>query len=157
MNMGNRVETARKLFQEGYNCSQAVFAAFSDIYGIDPDTALKLSSSFGGGFGRQREVCGAISGMCMIVGLETGTSRKMDDEGKKYNYSIVQQLSGEFKEISGSLICRELLGLDADGNPDPTPQKRDDKYYNTRPCEQLVMDAAEITERFLLERQKVGL
>jgi C_GCAxxG_C_C family probable redox protein len=147
--MIKRAEVAGELFKEGYNCSQSVFAAFSDLYGIDQDTALKLSASFGGGVGRMREICGAVSGMCMVAGLETGSSKKMDDEGKKYNYDIVQKLSGEFKDLSGSLICRVLLGLDKEDNTDTVPQKRTQAYYNTRPCEQLVKDAADIIERVL--------
>lgn len=147
--MKKRVEEAEKLFKDGYNCSQSVFAAFTDLYGMDQEVALKLSSSFGGGIGRMREVCGAVSGMCMIAGLETGSSKKMDDAGKKYNYDIVQKLSGEFKDISGSIICRELLGLSDADKKETTPQKRDHKYYTTRPCDQLVKDAAEILERAL--------
>ncbi len=147
--MKNRVKEAQNLFQDGYNCAQSVFAAYSDLYGLDRDTALKISSSFGGGVGRMREICGAVSGMCMIAGLETGTSKKMDDEGKKYNYEVVQKLTEEFKSISGSIICRELLGLDGKEEKDTTPQKRTEEYYNTRPCEQLVMDAAEVIQRVL--------
>lgn len=149
--MKNRVIEAQKLFQDGYNCAQSVFAAYSDLYGFDRDTALKISSSFGGGVGRMREICGAVSGMCMIAGLETGTFKKMDDEGKKYNYEVVQKLSEEFKSISGSIICRELLGIDKKEEKDTTPQKRTEEYYNTRPCEQLVMDAAEVIQRVLYE------
>lgn len=147
--MKSRVEIAEKLFMEGYNCSQSVFAAFSDLYEMDQDTALKLSTSFGGGLGRMREVCGAVSGMGMIAGLETGTSKKMDDEGKKYNYEVVQKLANEFKEISGSIICRELLGLEKEDAKDATPQQRNQSYYNTRPCVQLVKDAADIVEQAL--------
>ncbi|HWT73816.1 MAG TPA: C-GCAxxG-C-C family (seleno)protein [Mobilitalea sp.] len=147
--MKNRVEEAEKLFKDGYNCSQSVFEAFSDLYGMNQDMALRLSASFGGGLGRMREVCGAVSGMGMIVGLETGTSRKMDDEGKKYNYDVVQRLSNEFKVQNGSIICRELLGLDGMNNGDTTPQKRKEQYYHSRPCEQLVKDAAAILEQAL--------
>jgi C_GCAxxG_C_C family probable redox protein len=116
---------------------------------LDQEQALKLSAGFGGGFGRLREVCGAVSGMTMIAGLETGTAKKMDDEGKKYNYEIVQRLAEEFKNLSGSIICRELLNLDMDASTNPTPEKRTKEYYNTRPCHQLVRDAAEIIEKFL--------
>jgi C_GCAxxG_C_C family probable redox protein len=147
--MINRVELAEKLFKEGYNCSQSVFAAFSDLYGIDREMALKLSSSFGGGIGRMREVCGAVSGMCMVAGLETGSSARMDPEGKKYNYGVVQRLSTEFKEISGSIICRELLNLESSDTSDTAPQIRNQEYYNKRPCVQLVKDAAEIVENVL--------
>ncbi len=152
-----RVEAAEHLFNEGYNCSQSVFAAFSDYYGIDRDTALKLSASFGGGVGRMREVCGAVSGMCMIAGLETGSVKQMDDEGKKYNYEVVQHLSEEFKKLSGSIICRELLGLDNNTPQTATPEPRTKKYYNTRPCAQLVKDAAEIIERVLYEVTPVAV
>ncbi len=145
----NRVEVAEKLFQEGYNCSQSVFAAFSDLYGMDQEQALKLSTGFGGGVGRLREVCGAVSGMTMIAGLETGTAKKMDDEGKKYNYEVVQKLAEEFKNLNGSIICRELLNLDADTSINAEPQKRTKEYYNTRPCCQLVCDAAEIINKVL--------
>jgi ribosomal protein S18 acetylase RimI-like enzyme len=85
----------------------------------------------------------------MVAGLETGTAKKMDDVGKKYNYEVVQKLAGEFKNISGSIICRELLNLDVDGGTDPTPQKRSKEYYNERPCNQLVRDAAEVIEKVL--------
>jgi C_GCAxxG_C_C family probable redox protein len=145
----SRVEEAENLFKDGYNCSQSVFTAFSDLYGIDRDTALKLSASFGGGVGRMREVCGAVLGMSMIAGLETGSSTKMDDVGKKYNYDVVQCLAEEFKSLSGSMICCELLGLERQEMKDTTPSKRTEEYYNTRPCDQLVKDAAEIIERVL--------
>lgn len=144
-----RVEVAERLFREGYNCSQSVFAAYSDLYGIDQETALKLSASFGGGLGRMREICGAVSGMSMIAGLETGSAAKMDDAGKRYNYEVVQMLAQEFQKRSGSMICRELLHLGAEKGLDAIPQNRTEEYYNSRPCEQLVKDAAEIIERVL--------
>lgn len=149
--MSKRIDTAQMLFQKGYNCSQAVFAAFSDLYGLDQDTALKLSSSFGGGLGRMREVCGAVSGMCMIAGLETGSSKEKDTEGKKYNYEVVRKLSEEFRKTNGSIICRELLGLEPAAEIPVTPQERTETYYKKRPCGQLVADAAEIIEEVLYE------
>lgn len=147
--MNDRIELAEKLFKQGYNCSQSVFAAFSELYGIDTDTALKLSSSFGGGLGRMREVCGAVSGMCMVAGLETGSARMQDPEGKKFNYEVVQRLSREFKAISGSIICRELLGLNHQEPVEAAPQKRTEEYYRKRPCVQLVKDAAQIIGEIL--------
>ncbi len=147
--MNQRIELAEKLFKEGYNCSQSVFAAYSELYGIELDTALKLSASFGGGLGRMREVCGAVSGMCLVAGLETGSSKKMDAEGKKYNYEVVQKLSEEFKAISGSIICRDLLGLEKKEEMIATPQKRTEEYYKKRPCVQLVKDAAKLIEEVL--------
>lgn len=148
--MKDRISEAEALFKEGYNCSQSLFAAFGDLYGIDRDTALRLSASFGGGLGRMREVCGAVSGMAMIAGLETGTADGSDTEGKKHNYEMVRQLTGEFKEQNGSFICRELLGLNNEVQ-DAAPAKRNEEYYKKRPCVELVKDAAEITAHFLYE------
>ncbi|MDF2541103.1 MAG: GCAxxG family protein [Herbinix sp.] len=163
--MGSRVGIAEELFQEGFNCSQSVFAAYSDLYGIDRDTALRLGSSFGGGLGRMREVCGAVSGMSMLAGLATGSVVGGDMEGKQKNYELVQQMAEEFMKISGgSIICRDLLGVDKDGNiirtpeKDPTrktpmdtkPEERSQSYYENRPCAKLVKEAAEIIERMLL-------
>lgn len=147
--MSKRVEAAKNLFQQGYNCSQSVFTAFSDLYGFDRDTALRLSASFGGGVGRMREICGALSGMCMIAGLETGSSKEMDPEGKKYNYDVVQLLSEEFKKFSGSILCRDILNLTTEDGKNTTPMERTEKYYQSRPCIQLVMDAAGIIEQTL--------
>lgn len=148
-------DKAEQLFKEGYNCSQSVFAAFSDRYGIDRELALKLSASFGAGMGRMREVCGAVSGMMMVVGLETGATVGADQEGKKHNYDIVQALAAKFREQNGSIICREILGLDqGEKKPDvtnTTPEARNEEYYKKRPCLHKVGDAAEILEEFLKE------
>jgi C_GCAxxG_C_C family probable redox protein len=103
------VTKARELFESGYNCSQAVFGAFSDLTGLDIDTAMKLSSSFGGGMGRLREVCGAVSGMFMVLGMLYGYSDPDDKEAKSEHYKRIQALAGEFKQIHGSIVCRELL------------------------------------------------
>lgn len=150
--MESRKEKAVDLFKEGYNCSQAVFAAYCDRYGIDKETALKLSSSFGGGMGRMREVCGAVSGMFMVAGLETGATEGKDTLAKKQNYEMVQKMADEFKKINGSIICKELLGLAKDGqHSDTQPEERTKEYYQKRPCAMLVADAADIIERILLE------
>lgn len=117
--METRKEKAARLFKEGYNCSQAVFAAYADKYGIDEETALKLSASFGGGMGRMREVCGAVSGMFMIAGLETGATDGKDAAGKKANYDMVQKMAEVYRKENGSIICKELLGL----VPMPTRQE----------------------------------
>lgn len=150
--METRQEKAERLFREGYNCSQSVFAAFSDLYGIDQDTALRLSASFGAGMGRMREVCGAVSGMLMVIGLATGATEGKDAAGKKRNYETVQMAAEEFKKISGgSIVCRELLGLEK-GAPTPArPEERTADYYKKRPCLQLIKDAAAILEHCLLE------
>lgn len=149
----NKGEKAEKLFKQGYNCSQAVFAAFCDDLGIDSETAVKLASSFGGGMGRLREVCGAVSGMFMVAGLKAGYSDPTDSEAKKRHYALIQKMAKEFSQKNGSIICRELLGEDgADKNPNPA--KRTSEYYKKRPCSELVKDAAEIAQKILFEDKK---
>ena len=112
-----RAQRATELFKQGYNCSQAVFTACADLYGInDEQLALRLSASFGGGIGRMRLVCGAASGMFMLAGLHNGSYTPHDNDGKMANYAFVQQLAGKFKDTYGSLICAELLGLAPKGS-----------------------------------------
>lgn len=149
--MGKRQDKAEVFFREGYNCSQSVFLAFSDIYGLDEELALRIASSFGAGMGRMREVCGAVSGMFLIAGLECGTTKGKDLEGKKTNYDMVQKLAEEFKKRSGgSIICRELLGLEKQKEfTDTKPEARTENYYKKRPCVQLVKEAAGILEEYL--------
>lgn len=143
-----RGEIAEEYFLQGYNCTQSVFLAFADIYGFDKETAAKISASFGGGMGRMREVCGTVSGMFLVAGMETGATEGKDAEGKQRNYAMVQKLAAKFKERNGSIICRELLGLGADGKPVDTtitkPEERNEQYYKKRPCKNLVRMAAEI-------------
>lgn len=141
----NHQERATELFQEGYNCAQSVFAAFSEDLGMDFETALKLSSSFGGGMGRLREVCGAVSGMLMAAGLKYGYSDSKDRKVKTVHYALVQELAKKFEERNGSIICRELLGLDHRRDI-PIPEKRTDAYYQKRPCAEMVRYAAEILD-----------
>ncbi len=164
-----RKEKAMRLFKEGYNCSQAVFAAYADKYGIEEDMALKLSASFGGGMGRMREVCGAVSGMFLVAGLETGTADGKDVAGKKANYDMVQALAEEYRKENGSIICKELLGLvpmkkekeqSAEGTDvvaapftDTQPEARTEEYYKKRPCAELVGQACEILDQILFSEK----
>lgn len=107
-----RAQDAMELFRQGYNCSQAVFAACADLYGINDNAlALRLAASFGGGIGRMRATCGAACGMFLLAGLQNGSATPHDNEGKMANYALVQQLAAQYKERYGSLICAELLGL----------------------------------------------
>lgn len=154
----SKKETAMELFKEGYNCSQAVFAAFAEELGIERDTALRLASSFGGGFGRMREVCGTVSGMALAAGMMTGSTDPKDVDKKKHNYDVMQKLAAEFRKENGSIICRELLGLEqpkqegsmqAASFQDTTPEPRTEQYYKKRPCVELVGCAAEILEKNL--------
>ncbi len=141
-------QKAEMLFKQGYNCSQAVLLAFCDELNMDKETAARLASSFGGGIGRMREVCGAVSGMCMVAGLCKGYSDPKDMEGKKRHYSLIQKMANEFKEKNSSIICRELLGLSA-GADSPSPSPRTAQYYKKRPCAELVGIAAEIAAKEL--------
>ena len=138
-----RVEKAKALFKQGFNCSQSVFAACADIYGMDEQTALRVAASFGGGIGRMRQTCGAACGMFLLAGLENGSAQIGDAEGKKRNYALVQDLAEQFKQVNGSLICSELLGI-APQAQEPTPETRTEAYYQKRPCVEMVASAVRI-------------
>lgn len=156
-----RVERAQDLFRQGFNCSQSVFAACSDLYGItDLDLALRLGASFGGGIGRMRLTCGAVCGMFLLAGLENGSSTPGDAEGKKHNYELVQRLAGAFKAEHGSITCSDLLGLSASQplNPSasqPTPSPRTAEYYHKRPCVDIIGSAVRIFLTTINERETV--
>ena len=141
-------EKAKELFTRGYNCAQSVFAAFCDLTGMDEKEALRLSSSFGGGFGRLREVCGAVSGMALVLGALYGYDDPTDKEIKKAHYARVQTVCGAFRDRHGTLICRELLA-DVKHTPGNTPEPRTEAFYHERPCAGLVESAAEILDGFL--------
>lgn len=144
---------AEQLFLEGYNCSQSVVGAFCEDLGLDFETAMMLSSSFGGGMGRLREVCGAVSGMFMIIGLKYGYSDPKAVSEKAEHYARIQKLAAQFTELNDSIICRELLEL-AVQKEDPNPSARTQEYYDTRPCPKLVHMAADLTEAMLSELEK---
>ena len=149
-----RAQRAVELFKQGFNCSQSVFAACADLYGItDEQLALRLSASFGGGMGRMRLVCGAASGMFMLAGLHNGSATPHDNEGKMANYAFVQQLAGEFKNTYGSLICAELLGL-APKPQEPKPEDRTLAYYEKRPCPEMIAEAVRIYLRSIVNNQQ---
>ena len=140
-------EKAAELFLNGSNCAQSVVVAFCDVTGLEPGFAAKLSSSFGGGIGRMREVCGAVSGMLMVAGLLYGYDDPGEkDAAKKKHYQLVQSLAGQFREQIGSIVCREILK-----NPpsDPTPSPRTAEYYKTRPCVHMVITAAKILDAYI--------
>lgn len=135
---------AKENFNSCCNCAQSVAAAFCEECGFDRSTMLRLSCSFGGGMGRLREVCGAVSGMLLVAGMLYASDDPTDDDAKAKHYERVQELALKFKEKNGSIICRELLGLDLEGADDPVPSKRTEEYYQTRPCAELVEDGADI-------------
>ena len=129
---------AVELFKSGYNCSQAVLGAYAEEIGLDLETALKISSSFGGGMGRMREVCGALTGAFMVIGMLKGDYDSKDNKAKRDLYASIQELADDFKEDNGSIICRELLGLSQKGADNPVPELRTEGYYKKRPCVELV-------------------
>lgn len=149
-----RKERAIQLFKEGYNCSQAVFLAFEDLHGMDRKTAAALSSSFGGGMGRLREVCGTVSGMFLVAGALYGYDEPGTHEAKAEHYARIQELAHRFEEQHGSIICRELLGLTVKREA-PVPEERTPEYYKKRPCPELAGCAAEIMEEYISEHPPV--
>lgn len=147
--MGIYSEKAVNNFREGYNCAQSVLLAFANKVGLKENEALKLASSFGGGMGRLREVCGAVSAMFMIAGILKGYTEPNNDIVKANHYKLIQDLAAEFKSKYGTIICRELLGLDGT-EFSPIPSARTDEYYKERPCEEFIKCVAEIVEEDLI-------
>ena len=146
--MTDHAEKARELFMQGYNCAQAVVCAFGDVTGLDIDEAARLASSFGGGLGRLREVCGTVSGAALVLGIAKGYSDPKDFEAKKAHYALVQEFARRFREKNGSIVCRELLrGVDA--TPGGEPERRTPEYYKKRPCPDLAACAAGILAEML--------
>ena len=144
----NHSEKAAELFLEGYNCAQAVAMAFSDVLGIKEKAIAKSVSAFGGGMGRLREVCGAVSGMFFVLSYIYGYDSPDEGEAKKRLYQQVQELAGQFREENGSIVCREILK-----NPpsDPNPSPRTAEYYAKRPCVRFVMTAAQLMDEFIAQ------
>ena len=145
--MSKYSDRAIELFMEGKNCSQAVFAAFATDLGLSEDTALAVSVGLGGGVGRMREVCGAVSGSAMVVGL------KYPELSKAEVYEKVRAIADEFKKTNHSIVCKELLGLSKPENSS-VPEERTQEYYKKRPCVKIVEDAALATENILFGEVK---
>ena len=140
-----RAEHAAELFANGYNCAQAVAIAFCDVTGLTQEQTAKMLAPFGGGFGRLREVCGAVSGMTFVYGCLYGYESP-NPEKQMHVYETEQALAGQFRQVAGSIICREIL----DNPPtDPVPSPRTEEYYATRPCVRMVYNAASILESYI--------
>ena len=149
--MGSFAEKAAGLFPQGYNCAQSVFCAFCGVHGMDLDTARRVSSSFGGGMGRLREVCGALSGAFMVIGMLYGGYDGHDIQAKAEHYRMVQGLAARFRETYGALTCREILHLPP-GPSDPVPEPHDPARMAGRPCPGCIARAAELLEELLREQ-----
>lgn len=146
--MTDHAALARELFLEGYNCSQAVFCAFCDLTGLPLDAAARMASSFGGGLGRLREVCGTVSGAALVLGMLKGYADPKDYQAKKNHYHLIQEFARRFREQNGAIVCRELLsGVAATSGGDP--EARTPEYYKKRPCPELAYRAARILDEML--------
>lgn len=143
-------ELAYNNFLKGYNCTQSITAAFAQELDLDEKTAVRLSGGFGGGVGRLREICGTFSGIVIVVSALYGYSEPKDFDGKKALYERIQYLAEKFREENGSIVCRELLGLEkAEGSA--IPQERTPEYYKKRPCPELCSFAGDLLERYITE------
>ena len=149
----NRAEKAEKLFLAGANCAQAVAGAFADVCGMDEKTLFRLASGFGAGMGRMREVCGAVSAMTIVAGFVFASGDAADKNAKDEQYARVQELAGRFRAETGSIVCRELLGLEPGKTEGPESSPRTGEYYRKRPCTAVVALAASILEKFLEENK----
>ena len=134
--MTNSIEDAVKMFEEGFICSQAVFAAFSEKYGLDKKIALKIANGFGGGIARNQEVCGAVSGAIMLIGLKYGKTESGDSVSHEKTYELVNQFINKFTEKNGSINCFDLLKC-------KLPEAREKGLFSSL-CRNYVRDAAEI-------------
>lgn len=147
----NHAERAAYLFKEKkFNCAQAVFGAFTDVTGVDEAMAIRMSGAFGGGMGRLREVCGAVSGAIMVLSMVYAPEDPAAQDAKMEFYRRIQEFAGRFREMHGDIVCRELLGEKA-GAAGHVPAERTEEYYKMRPCERFVYDAADILEKYLEE------
>ncbi len=146
--MGKKADKAKELFLKGYNCSQAVFGAFCEDFGIDRELGLRISSGFGGGIARKREVCGAVSGAVMVLSLVHGYTEEENAEQKKKLYEEIRKVLADFEQETGSIVCRELLSL-KEKESNPTPEARTQAYYQKRPCAELVYLSAKCVEEYL--------
>lgn len=144
-----RKEIAMNYFEEGYNCAQSVTLAFEDLLCVKREELLALTSSFGGGMGRLREVCGAVTGMFVVAGLLYGYTSPDAKEEKASHYERIQNLAAEFSAKRNSIICRELLGIEKK-QESFVPEERTSEYYKERPCKELVGTAAEILDDYIL-------
>ncbi len=141
-------DKAKEYFLTGRGCSQSVALAFCDEIGLDPALVERQTIGFGAGMGRLREVCGTVSGMTYVL------SNLYGNEGKASVYAMVQEVANEFKKQNGSIVCRELLGLDKGAVSPPTPDARTPEYYKKRPCPELCKISADILENFIEKKER---
>ena len=150
-----RVEQAVDNFMQGYGCCQSVVAAFADLYGLDDTMAKRIAAGFGGGVGRMRMMCGAVSALVILVGLDCGQTEGSDREGKSACYRVVQQLLERSRQQNGSIICAELLGLNGyeRAHSSYVASERTAEYYKKRPCAAKVESAARLFAQYLVDKE----
>lgn len=155
--MKSRVQDAVDMFESGYACAQSVFVTYADLFGMDRETALKLSGAMSAGIGRMREVCGTVSAMAMLTGLKMGFTEPDEGETKTCCYAMIRRMSDAFRREQGTIICRELLGLPegTEREESARPEPRTPEYYRSRPCSGAVRTAAGLIEAYLLEESGV--
>jgi len=149
-----KAEQAKSYFYEGYNCAQAVALAFQEELNIEKEPLVKLCSSFGGGMGRLREVCGAVSGMFMVAGMLYGYADPREKADKSAHYKLIQELADQFKQENGSIVCRDLLGVKRDTY---VPDDRTKEYYKKRPCADLVYQCAKLTQELINKKSSSNI
>lgn len=154
--MSDKSQKAKSFFLEGYGCGQAVLMAFAEELGISLETAVRIGAPLGGGVGRMREVCGCVNAMAIAAGLKHTVLDPKDLKAKEALYKFVQSLAEDFKKETGSIVCRELLGLTDKKPSAPTPDPRTQQYYKKRPCPEMVALAAEILEKRISSIQTQG-
>ncbi|MFI3322799.1 MAG: C-GCAxxG-C-C family protein [Rikenellaceae bacterium] len=152
MEQNSKKIEAVNLFREGYNCAQSVVVAFHNECGMSKEMAESIAAPFGAGIGRQREVCGAVSGMCLVLGATSHFDSNEKREGRATIYATTQELCAEFKAAHGSIVCREILKGGA--STYPMPEERTVEYYAKRPCERCVEDAAGLIANFLEQNKR---
>lgn len=147
--MGYRADRAREAFYEGYNCCQAVVGAFAEDLGMDATEAMKFVEGMGGGMGRMRLTCGAVSAMALLAGLAKSTGLPGNLQKRGEIYALVRAMAEEFEKKNGSVICAELLGTALPKDKSPVPEERTAEYYKKRPCPECIHDAGLIIEKYL--------
>ncbi len=150
MNM-DRVRQARENFMNGCNCAQSVAAVYGPLFGISEQDAMRMSDGLGGGMGRMRLTCGAVSAMAMVAGLKYSTAVPGDLKNRQLIYEKVREMAAEFERRNGSVCCGELLGIKDPRKESAVPSPRTAEYYKKRPCPDYVADCAEIIERVLMD------
>jgi len=149
--MSSRIDAASECFKSGFNCAQAVFSAYAPLVGVTEEDALRIAAGFGGGMGRQQEVCGAVTGALMVIGCKSG-SITVDSSAKERTYAQVNDFSMEFRRLHGSLLCRDILGCDLS-----TVEGRrqvEEKRLSTVVCLPCVQDAGRLLEETILNTEK---